>query len=217
MAGFVSIVESATALPSQVEEDEALLMPVFEAAEAAIQAARIRSARAGLQQPVPANAEAMSNAPASAPQQDGGDAPRAPILQAGKPATRSARAALQQAMFVSTVPPLRVSGRTRSTAPVPAPPLEMMQKFLHTLLADPLKEARVMGSNAKLVNSRVAGEAIAESDIDVQSFMASYDQAEDAHAAAFLLEIRSALKPCGRVQLRELIVLIKQTGNISNS
>lgn len=217
MSGCVSAFESATALPSQVGEDDALLAPVFKAAEAAILAAR--SSRANLQPPVPANAEAMSNATASGPQQDEGDAPRAPILQATRPATRSARAALQQAVFVSTVPSLPVSGRTRSTAPVPAPTLEMMQKFLHTLLADPLKEARVMGSNAKLVKSRVAGEAIAESDIDVRSFMASYDQAAsgDAHAAAFLLECHGALKPCGRHQLKELIELIKQTGYLPDS
>jgi hypothetical protein len=198
-------------LRCQVDEGEGLLAPIFEAAEAAIAAAR--SSRADLQPPVPTNAEAISNATASAPQQNEGDVLQAPVLQPTRPATRSARAALQQAMLVSTVP---VAGRTRSTAPVPAPTLESMQKFLHTLLADPLKEARVMGSNAKLVNSRVAGEAIAESDIDVRSFMVSYDQAGDAQAAAFLLGCHGALKACGRHQLKELIELIKQTGNLQN-
>ena len=88
---------------------------------------------------------------------------------------------------------------------MPAPTLEMMERFLHTLLLDPLEEARVMGSNGKLVMLRVAGEAIAESDIDVPSFLAHYDQVEDVQAAEFLLECQSAFRPCGRVQLRELI------------
>ena len=165
------------------------------------------------------NEEALLNAIASASQQDEdeGDAQLAVVPEAGRPVTRRVRAALQQAVFVTTAPSLSVSRRTRSNAPVPALTSEMMEKFLHTLLNDPLKETRVMGSNAKLINSRVAGEAIAERDIDVQSFMASYDQAEDAQAAEFLLDCRNAMRPCGRVQLRELIALMKITGNCSNS
>lgn len=164
-----------------------------------------------------ANEDAMPNATASAPQQDGDVAPVAPILEPQRPVTRTVRAALQQAVFVSTVPSLPISRRTRRNAPVPAPTLEMMERFLHTLLLDPLKEARVMGSNGKLVMLRVAGEAIAESDIDVPSFLAHYDQVEDVQAAEFLLECQSAFRPCGRVQLRELIKMIKITGNCSNS
>ena len=63
----------------------------------------------------------------------------------------------------------------------------------------------MLGSNAKLINQSMAGEVIAESDRDVCSFKASYDTAENAHPAMFLLEIGSALKPCGRVALRALI------------
>ena len=162
-----------------------------------------------------ANEDAMPDA--AAPQQEEDHAELAPILEAERPVTRRARAALQQATFVSTVPSLPASRRTRSNAPVPAPTLEMMEKFLHTLLADPLKEARVMGSNYKLLASRVAGEAIAESDIDVPSFMASYDQVQDVQAVQFLMECQGAFRPCGRVQLKELLKMIQITGNCSSS
>lgn len=87
---------------------------------------------------------------------------------------------------------------------------------MQTLLADPLKEARVMGSNDKLLASRVAGEAIVESDIDVPSFIASYDQGQDVQAPQFLMECQGGFRPCGRVQLRELLKMIQITENRSD-
>ena len=62
------------------------------------------------------------------------------------------------------------SEQEEDDAPVPAPSQELVEKFLHILLADRAKEAAVMGRNARLLASRVAGEAIADSDIDVPCF-----------------------------------------------
>ena len=129
----------------------------------------------------------MPGAAASPSQQEEDAALLAPIFETGTTTTRSVRPALQQAVFVSTTASLAAPRRTRGEAPVPVPSSEMMQKFMHTLLADPAKEFRVMGSNARLLGSGVAGEAIAGSDIDVPSFFGSYDQVKDAQAAQYLL------------------------------
>ena len=158
----------------------------------------------------------MPGAAALPSQQEEDAALLAPIFETRTITTRSARPALQQAAFVSTTASVAAPRRTRGKAPVPAPPLQRMQQFLHTLLADPAKESRVMGSNNRLLASGVAGEAIAESDIDVPSFIARYDQVNDVQAAQFLLGCQGAFTMSGQVQLRELLNMIVHTGNCSN-
>ena len=89
---------------------------------------------------------------------------------------------------------------------------------MHTLLADPAEDSRVMGSNARLPLSGLAEEAIPEHDIDVPSFIASYDQVEDVQVAHSIAQItktppafQSAFTMSAQVQRRYLLQMIVHT------
>lgn len=74
-----------------------------------------------------------------------------------------------------------------------------------------------MGSNARLPLSGLAEEAIPEHDIDVPSFIASYDQVEDVQVAHSIAQITdmppgfSAFTMSAQVQRRYLLQMIVHT------